>query len=155
MTDASRDYPGGGAAGILSGHRADASNHRALWMGFHGTDFSIIIDLGKTLRVENVVIGMLTNIPLGIFPASDVRVSAGITREALRLCGQQSGSADVAANTASPARNDVSIKTSGVKARFVQIDALSVGKLPAWHPAAGQKAWLFIDNVLVNPSVQK
>ncbi len=155
MTAASRDYPGGGVAGILSGQRADASNHRAMWIGIHGTDFSILIDLGKTLRIENVVVGMLTNIPLGIFPASDVSVSAGITRELLRPCGQQSGSADVAANTASPARNDVSIKTNGAKARFVQIDARSVGKLPAWHPAAGQKAWLFIDNILVNPMGQR
>jgi hypothetical protein len=46
----------------------------------------------------------------------------------------------------------VSIKTSGVKARFVQIDVSSIGKLPAWHPAAGQKAWLFIDNIMVNPN---
>ena len=152
MTDASRDYPGGGAAGILSGSLADASNHRALWMGFHGTDFSILIDLGKTLRVENVVVGMLTNIQLGILAASGVRVSAGISKDLLRPCGQTGGSAEVTPNAASPTRNDVSIKTSGVKARFLQIDVRSIGTLPAWHPAAGQKAWLFIDNILVNPS---
>ena len=121
-------------------------------MGFHGTDFSILIDLGKTLRVENVVVGMLTNIPLGIFPASDARVSAGLSRELLRPCGQQSGSAEVTANAASPVRTEFSVKTSGVKARFLQIDVRSIRTLPAWHTAAGQKAWLFIDNILVNPS---
>ena len=46
ITDASRDYPGGGTAGILSGSQADVSNHRALWMGLHGTDFTILLDLG-------------------------------------------------------------------------------------------------------------
>ena len=121
-------------------------------MGFHGTDFSMVIDLGKTLRVENVVVGMLTNIQLGIFPASGVRVSVGISRELLRPCGQTGGSAEVTPSAASPVRNNVSIKTSGVKARFVQIDVSSIGKLPAWHPAAGQKAWLFIDNIMVNPN---
>ena len=124
-------------------------------MGFHGTDFSMVIDLGKTLRIENVVVGMLTNIPLGIFPASGVRVSAGISREQLRPCGQTGGSAEVTANAASPVRTEISVKTSGVKARFVQIDVSSIGKIPAWHPAAGQKAWLFIDNVLVNPMGQR
>ena len=152
MTDASRDYPAGGAAGILRGSPADASNHRALWMGFHGTDFSMVIDLGKTLRVENVVVGMLTNIQLGIFPASSVRVSAGISRELLRPCGQQSGGTEVTANAVSPVRTEIKIQTSGVKARFLQIDVRSIGTLPPWHPAAGQKAWLFIDNILVNPS---
>jgi hypothetical protein len=155
MTDASRDYPGGGAAGILSGSPADASIHRALWMGFHGTDFSILIDLGKALRIENVVVGMLTNIPLGIFPAYGVRVSAGTSREQLRPCGQQSGGSEFNGNAASPVRTDIKIQTSGVKARFVQIDVRSIGTLPTWHPAAGQKAWLFIDNVLVNPMGQR
>ena len=152
MTEASNDYPGGGAAGILSGIPANVSNHRGAWMGFHGTDFSILIDLGKTLRVENVVVGMLTNIQLGIFPASGVHVSASLSRDLLRPCGQQSGSAEVTANAASPVRTEFSVKTSGVKARFLQIDVRSIGTLPAWHPAAGQKAWLFIDNILVNPS---
>ena len=98
---------------------------------------------------------MLTNIPLGIFPASDISVSAGISRELLRPCGQQSRNTEVTANAMSPVRIDVSIKARGVKARFVQIDISSIGKLPAWHPAAGQIAWLFIDNVLVNPMGQR
>jgi hypothetical protein len=152
MTEPSPDYKGRGEAGILSGVPANVSNHREVWLGFHGTDFSILIDLGKTLRIENVVVGMLTNIQLGIFPASGVRVSAGLSRDLLRPCGQQSGGTEVTANAVSPVRTDIKIQTSGVKARFLQIDVRSTGKLPAWHPAAGQKAWLFIDNILVNPS---
>jgi hexosaminidase len=152
MTEPSPDYKGRGEAGILSGVPANVSNHREAWLGFHGTDFSILIDLGKTLRIENVVMGMLTNIQLGIFPASGVRVSAGLSRDLLRPCGQQSGGTEVTANAVSPVRTDIKIQTSGVKARFLQIDVRSTGKLPAWHPAAGQKAWLFIDNILVNPS---
>jgi hypothetical protein len=152
MTEPSPDYKGRGEAGILSGVPANVSNHREAWLGFHGTDFSILIDLGKTLRIENVVVGMLTNIQLGIFPASGVRVSAGLSRDLLRPCGQQSGGTEVTTNAVSPVRTDIKIQTSGVKARFLQIDVRSTGKLPAWHPAAGQKAWLFIDNILVNPS---
>ena len=152
MTEPSPDYKGRGEAGILSGVPANVSNHREAWLGFHGTDFSILIDLGKTLRIENVVVGMLINIQLGIFPASGVRVSAGLSRDLLRPCGQQSGGTEVTANAVSPVRTDIKIQTSGVKARFLQIDVRSTGKLPAWHPAAGQKAWLFIDNILVNPS---
>jgi len=152
MTEPSRDYPGGGAAGILSGVPANASNHRGAWMGFHGTDFSVLIDLGKTLRLENVVIGMLTNTALGIFPATNARVSAGLSRDLLRPCSQQSGGVEVTANAASPVRTEITVKTSGVKARFIQVDVRCTKTLPAWHPAAGQKAWLFIDNILVNPS---
>ena len=121
-------------------------------MGFHGTDFSVLIDLGKTLRLENVVIGMLTNTALGIFPATNARVSAGLSRDLLRPCSQQSGGVEVTANAVSPVRTEITVKTSGVKARFIQVDVRCTKTLPAWHPAAGQKAWLFIDNILVNPS---
>ena len=99
-----------------------------------------------------VVINVACIIPLGIFPASGVRVSAGISREQLRPCGQTGGSAEVTPSAASPVRTDIKIQTSGVKARFVQIDVRSIGTLPTCHPAAGQKAWLFIDNIMVNPN---
>ncbi|WP_439181768.1 glycoside hydrolase family 20 protein [Carboxylicivirga taeanensis] len=36
-----------------------------------------------------------------------------------------------------------------VKARYVRIVAESVGICPAWHPAAGGKAWLFSDEMIV------
>ncbi len=36
-----------------------------------------------------------------------------------------------------------------VQARYVRIVAESVGICPAWHPAAGGKAWLFSDEVIV------
>jgi hexosaminidase len=37
------------------------------------------------------------------------------------------------------------------RARFVRVLARNVGSIPAGHPAAGEKAWLFVDEVLVNP----
>ena len=36
-----------------------------------------------------------------------------------------------------------------VKARFVRIWAKNIGLCPAWHPVAGGKAWVFVDEVVV------
>ena len=36
-------------------------------------------------------------------------------------------------------------------ARFIRVRAVNVGIIPAGLPAAGRKAWLFIDEILVNP----
>jgi hypothetical protein len=38
-----------------------------------------------------------------------------------------------------------------VKARYVRLRARNLGQIPAGHPSAGAKAWLFMDEVLVNP----
>ncbi|MBK3518151.1 glycoside hydrolase family 20 protein [Carboxylicivirga marina] len=44
---------------------------------------------------------------------------------------------------------DYPAEFSATKARYVRIIAESVGTCPAWHPAAGGKAWLFSDEVIV------
>jgi hypothetical protein len=35
--------------------------------------------------------------------------------------------------------------------RYVRVHAENVGKIPGWHRAAGRRAWLFVDEILVNP----
>ena len=33
---------------------------------------------------------------------------------------------------------------------YIKIIGNPVAKLPAWHPGKGDKAWIFVDEVLVN-----
>jgi len=42
-----------------------------------------------------------------------------------------------------------------VKARFVRVHAVNIGRIPAWHHAGGIKAWLFVDEILVNPKSER
>ena len=37
-----------------------------------------------------------------------------------------------------------------VTVKYVKIVATPVGKLPKWHQGRGDKAWIFVDEVLVN-----
>ena len=37
-----------------------------------------------------------------------------------------------------------------LKARYVKIAAKNLGVCPAWHPGAGGKAWLFMDEIIIN-----
>ena len=34
--------------------------------------------------------------------------------------------------------------------KYIKIIGNPVAKLPAWHPGKGEKAWIFVDEVLVN-----
>ena len=38
---------------------------------------------------------------------------------------------------------------SEVEAKHVKIKALNYGVCPDWHPAAGSKSWLFVDEVRI------
>ena len=37
------------------------------------------------------------------------------------------------------------------RARFVRVRARAMGRCPSWHPGAGDPAWLFADEIRVNP----
>ena len=37
----------------------------------------------------------------------------------------------------------------GKAARYVRVRAKNYGKLPPWHPGAGNPAWLFTDELIV------
>jgi len=41
------------------------------------------------------------------------------------------------------------LEPKDISARYVRFRAESVGKLPDWHPAAGNPAWLFVDEIVV------
>ena len=40
-------------------------------------------------------------------------------------------------------------KIPGKDAKYIRIEADPVEKLPAWHAAAGEKAWIMVDEVRV------
>ncbi len=35
------------------------------------------------------------------------------------------------------------------KARFVRVKAANLGKIPAWHPGAGDDAFIFVDEIFI------
>jgi len=37
----------------------------------------------------------------------------------------------------------------GVNARYVRVKAVNMGKCPQWHKGAGNKAWLFADEISI------
>jgi hypothetical protein len=37
-------------------------------------------------------------------------------------------------------------------ARYIEVRATNIGSIPSWHPASGRDAWLFADEIAVNPS---
>jgi hypothetical protein len=44
---------------------------------------------------------------------------------------------------------DISQDLSNVTARFVRVKAKNIGICPDWHMGRGDKAWLMIDEILV------
>ena len=91
--------------------------------------------------------------PLGIFLPRRVEFLAGNDPVALQSIGAATPVATE--KQPSPLKEVFTIKNLNQRARYVEIRAANLKKIPSWHKAAGQKAWLFVDELLVNPEASK
>lgn len=145
-------YPGGGARGLLDGRLGPAGHEAAEWLGFEGVPLEARVDLGAPTALCEIGARFLQSVPVGIFmpPAVEFSVSDdGATYRPL-----------ISVTNTVPEREDgpvaamLGAKLSGeVRARFIRVRAAGRGTIPDWHRAGGLKAWLFIDELVINPVV--
>ncbi len=143
----SPEYPGHGELTLVNKKRGSVSHTDGEWLGFEGNDLDVTIDLGEPRRIKKVTVGFLSHQQVWIFLPATVEVSLGKTREEMRRVFRKSPetlkSDDVKVES-------ISAETKSVLARFIRVKAQNVGTCPAWHPAAGRKAWLFVDEITVD-----
>ncbi|MBK6348029.1 MAG: family 20 glycosylhydrolase [Bacteroidales bacterium] len=143
-------YSASGPVTLTDGCRAHPSSLRSDWLGYHGHDAELVIDLGKETEIRNVNIGFLHNPANWIFLPTGVEISLssdganyipaeGIQPELLTI--REPITIDF---------NQIQINT---KARYIKVIAKNRGTCPPGHQGAGGKAWLFIDEVMVNQPV--
>jgi hypothetical protein len=56
---------------------------------------------------------------------------------------------DISPQDMTPVIKDYSADVSPVRARYVRVHAYNLGKIPAWHPGAGDDAFIFVDEIFV------
>lgn len=139
-------YAGDGAASLTDGMVGEA-DHTFAWLGFHGEDMVATVDLGAAVPLRSVAIRCLQSRPLGIFMPADVEFEASDDGRAFRPL------ATVRPTIASDVEQAIELVRADVAAtaRYLRVRGRTIGTIPAEHKAAGQPAWLFVDEILVNP----
>jgi hypothetical protein len=140
-------YQADGANSLTDGKRG-FTNYHILWQGFEGKDFEMIIDLGGPTDVNYVGAEFLQDVTSWIFMPEYVTFSWSAD-------GNQFTELPKVENMISPQdKTPVVIKVfdkqfPSVKARFIKVFAKSVIACPEWHIGHGGKAWVFVDEVMV------
>ena len=138
---ASSSYPGDGAFTLVNGVVNEKGLHRSQEiLGFSGTNCEAVIDLGKRMHVSTITAHTWEQTPSWIWRPADLVVQVSADGKTYR-----------------PARGEVEIEPTAstwkaaqrTRIRYVKILLKNKGTIPAGHPGAGQKAWLFVSELQV------
>jgi len=140
-------YKAGGPLSLTDGCRAHPMSLRNDWLGFHGNDAEIMIDLGKEIDIKNINIGFLHNPANWIFLPSGVEITLSSDGTIFKPAEGMQPQLLTIREPITIDFNQIQINT---KARYIKVIAKNRGICPPEHPGAGGKAWLFIDEIMVN-----
>jgi hypothetical protein len=143
-------YAANGGGSVVDGLLGTV-DHNANWLGFHGNDLEATIDLKVAVPVRGIAVRCLQARDLGIFVAQDVDLAISADGTTFRRIA-------TAASVTATAVEGPTIETiravadTDAPARFIRVRVRNRGQIPAPHGAAGQPAWLFVDEIVVNPA---
>lgn len=148
-------HPGAGLAGLTDGLFGEEKDLRLEWMGFRGSDLEATIDLGHSTPLKSVSVRFLQSIAGGMVQPRRVECLISNDGKAFRLVAANAIDVPIERGT-----QGLSVKprilnfepnqsNASNHARYVKLRAESPGALPAWHPAAGNPSWLFVDEIVV------
>jgi hexosaminidase len=145
----SEKYSAGGVNALTDGLRGSDSFRGGdnSWQGYQGTNFEAVVDLDTITSVNKVSIGFFRATSSWVFPPEWVEFSISEDGEQFKQIGKVIN--DLLLKDPDWIKKDFSVFVGDFPARYIKIIAKNIGDLPAWHPVDAGKAWLMIDEIIV------
>jgi len=145
----SHRYTGGSDNALIDGILGGDVHHNGLWQGFQGDDFEALIDLGKITEFSHLEAGFYQREASWIFYPQFVDFY--ISDDGQDYILLEKIKCDVSPKDEKAARKQFVLASTEVhSARYVKVLAKNIGLCPSWHRGAGDKAWLFADEIIIN-----
>lgn len=146
-TEASKTYPGDGAFTLVNGVINEKGFARSKeFLGFNGTDCEAVIDLGETIEISFVVVNCLDRKSSWIWRPMTAAVFGSEDGEKwypLKITD------DFAFKKDGNGKGTMTMAFRKSFTRYVKVVVTNWGVIPAGNPGAGNKAWLFVDEIEV------
>jgi len=133
-------YSGSGAEGLINGISGSDSRYGDKeWLGFWGEDILIEIDLGEEVEINSIETRFYNANGQWIYAPKEFEF------------GFQNHGLDSKVEIPILDKNTVPIKIKAdVLSRYIYFKILNYGTIPEGKQGAGNKAWTFIDEIIVN-----
>lgn len=138
-------YKANGPLSLVDGKTGSSDFNDGNWLGINGNDLIATIDLGVAKQVSDFAVNFLEETKSWIFRPQMVEFEYSVDGVNYTPIFRMTYDKLVA-------DNEQIIKLSFhyvCFARYIRVKSLNYGKIPDFHPAKGEPAWLFIDEIRI------
>ena len=145
---ASDKYPGDGAFTLVNGVINEKGFARTKeFIGFSGTDCEAVIDLGSIQSISFVVVNALNRQSSWIWRPQSVELFGSGDGQTWYPLKQTDNFEEASKETG---KGKMTLSFKATYAQYVKVLVKNWGKIPEGNAGAGNKAWLFVDEIEVN-----
>lgn len=131
-------YSGSGTEGLLNGiSGSDIRYGDKEWLGFWGEDIEIMIDLGAETEINTISTRFHNGQGQWIYAPKEIQVEISDKTEIIQIPNSTNKLINIEL-------------TPKVLSRYVKLKIPNYGIIPEGKQGAGNKAWTFIDEIIVN-----
>lgn len=150
-----KQYSGGGDDALVNGILGSEEWRSGDWQGYQNQDFEAVVDLGKSTMLNSIGARFLQDTRAWILMPTEIEYLVsknGVDFESVAKVGKFFPDT-ILETTVLP----MNLEIKKTDARFIKVKAKNYGALPPWHQGYpfGGTAFIFIDEILVNPPVIK
>ncbi len=143
----SGNYRGSGDATLVDAEKGDASNFRSpFWLGFQDNPMDALFTFEEPKKISEIVLSYAVNMGSYIMPPKKVEIWGGSGPNSLQKL-----------HTSTPAQpttygpntvEAITVEFPPMDYTHYKVVAFPVTRLPEWHGGAGDRGWVFSDEVL-------
>ncbi|HEX5025050.1 MAG TPA: c-type cytochrome domain-containing protein [Agriterribacter sp.] len=149
LTKPDPKYSAGQPALLSDGTLGDYDNFsNGEWLGYRNNEAAYEMFFHKPVSPQTVLLNMLQNTGGYIFPPAKVQVWGGMDKKKLQLLGTLHPAIPINNEAAKPLQENISLAKADIQ--YLKIVIQPVNPLPAWHPGKGQRAWVFLSEIVIN-----
>lgn len=138
-------YAAKGAISLLDEQVGSRQFTDGQWLGFERTDLEAVIQLEELTIVEEIIIGALQDAGVWIFLPKFIEISW--SKDGKAFSKPIHLLIDDKTNRSKKLVKRIAFTIPKITSKYFKIKVKSVETCPSWHSAAGQPAWLFIDEI--------
>ena len=140
------NYLYGAPQTLVDGFESDFTYSNGDWTGWFGDPMVVTIDM-QGASYASVRLGTLVQKGMDIF--APLALKASVSEDGEHFT--DAGSLDIPMETAADpdGLKSYTVTFPETSARYLRVEAQTVGEIPAWHGAHGKKGYLFVDEIVV------